>query len=123
MLSRSLSFPLPKDVRNSNPCQHDFLRRIYHIAPSFMTADPDVIPDSQMDAMDEGFLDIDWIGIDDIECTDEQLMDDARPGRRKAKGDQDLKLQSIVKDVKRLSMYEEVPRDSTKENAGDKMKR
>lgn len=86
-----------------------------------MTADPEVTPDSQMDAMDEEFLDIDWIGIDDIECTDEQLMDDARPGRRKAKGDQDLKLQSIVKDVKRVSMYEEVQRESTKENDRDKM--
>ncbi|CAO2658469.1 Nn.00g061920.m01.CDS01 [Neocucurbitaria sp. VM-36] len=105
MLSRNSSTPLLKTFFNFNPLQHNFLRRIYHVAPDSEIIDSDVPHDFQMDTMDDELFDSDWIGIDDKECTDEQLMDDARPGRRKGKEDQDFRLQSIVKQLKRLMIY------------------
>lgn len=56
-----------------------------------------------MEPGDEELSDSAWIEVDDREWTDEQLMDDARPGRRKGNSDKDVKLRIIVKEVERLS--------------------
>jgi hypothetical protein len=60
--------------------------KIYHITPTWSAADPsDDVDTTKVEPSDVELSNVDWIEVADREWDDEQLMDDARPGRRTAK--------------------------------------
>ena len=63
-------------------------RRICHITPPLGSEDPEYNDTSSVEPTDSETSDSDWIEVDDKEWNDEQLKDDARPGRRRGKLDQ-----------------------------------
>jgi hypothetical protein len=57
--------------------------RIYDITPSWSAADPsDDVDTIKVEPRDDELSNVDWIEVADREWDNEQLMDDARPGRR-----------------------------------------
>lgn len=77
--------------------------KIAHIVPHVNVEDLEALETCNVEPRDEEICESDWIDIDDREWSDEQLADDARPGRRVGSDTGEFKLQSIVQDVKRLS--------------------
>jgi hypothetical protein len=60
--------------------------KIYHVTPIWFAADPcNDIDTTKVEPNDEELSNADWIEVADREWDDEQLMDDARPGRRTVK--------------------------------------
>ncbi|KAH7094391.1 hypothetical protein FB567DRAFT_542848 [Paraphoma chrysanthemicola] len=78
------------------------MRRIYYIIPPHTHAETPADEDtSSISPHGSELSDSDWIEVSDREYTDEDLMDDARPGRRKrensrSKGGYLRKLDSCV---------------------------
>jgi hypothetical protein len=59
-------------------------QRLYHITPPLGSEDPDDHDTSSAEPTESELSNSDWIEVDDTEWTDEQLKDDARPGRRRS---------------------------------------
>lgn len=77
------------------------MQRIYHIVPDFMD-DLEELGTCRLVPDEKQNIASDWIQVDESEWTDEQLMDDARPGRRKGNTDKGQKLRNIVKAAMKL---------------------
>lgn len=78
--------------------------RIQHIVPLWATEDPYTSDTSEAEPQDDELSDSDFIEIDDREWTDEELMDDGRPGRRVGESDRVTDLKDIVGQVKMLKL-------------------
>jgi hypothetical protein len=70
--------------------------KIHHITPSFSTENLDVDDTSSVEPVDEELSNSDWIEVEEREWSDEQLLDDARSGRRKGASDRITELGNMV---------------------------
>ncbi|KAH7371495.1 hypothetical protein BKA66DRAFT_443959 [Pyrenochaeta sp. MPI-SDFR-AT-0127] len=75
----------------------------YHSIPGLIGSTSENFDSLSVPPEEDKFETSGWVEVDDSEWTDEQLIDDGRPGRRKGNTDQDSKLRSMVNAVKRLT--------------------
>jgi hypothetical protein len=65
--------------------------------------DFDAIDTSSVEPTADELSDSEWIEIEEREWTNEQLLDDGRPGRRQGESNRVIDLGNIVNQVKELS--------------------